>query len=241
MTELVRSAGWCDARASPGFATLIETLVRLESPEPTTRPRSIAAARELAARLVSVGARVTPHPRRPARRSPARRVRRRPARRSCSSGTSTRSGTSARSNGCPCARRTGRLYGPGIFDMKAGLAVAMLAMRALSDAADAVRAARRHALDDRRGDRQRHVAGDHRGRGSAQRRGAGARAVAARRRGEDQPQGLRRIRADRARRRGARRPRSRQGRQRDPRAGAPDPRARAAAGPRRAASPSTSA
>ena len=113
----------------------------------------------------------------------------------------------------------------------------MLAVRALRELALPQRAARHDAVDDRRRDRQRDVARSHRGGGArAEQRRPRARALAARRRGEDEPQRLRRVRADGARRVGACRPRSGQGRERHPRARAPDPRDRRAAGSRAAAS-----
>ena len=89
--------------------------------------------------------------------------------------------------------------------MKAGIAIAMLATRALLEAGPSTRSPHRHALDDGRRDRQRVVARGDRGRGAPQPRGSGAGAVAARRRGEDVAQGLRPVPASRPRRRGARR------------------------------------
>ncbi len=97
-------------------------------------------------------------------------------------------------------------------------------------AQDSHSAARHDALDDRRGNRQRHVAGRDRNRCAQPRRGAGARAVASRWRREDEPQGRRRIRAARARHLGSRRTRSGQGRERHPRARASDRRDRVGAG-----------
>ena len=132
----------------------------------------------------------------------------------------------------PLKREGGKLYGPGVFDMKAGIGLATLATRALLDRGALDRLPDRDAVDDRRRDRQHHLARADRGRGGEERGGAGVRAVAAWRRAEDQPQGRRPVRDDRARRLGARRPRSRQGRQRDSRAGAADHRDRRSAGSR---------
>ena len=78
--------------------------------------------------------------------------------------------------------------------MKAGLALGMLALRALGETGTGVARPRHVPRDQRRGDRQRLVAIRDRGRGAAQRGRAGARAVAAGRRAEDQPEGLRRVR-----------------------------------------------
>ena len=71
----------------------------------------------------------------------------------------------------------------------------MLATRALLEAGAALGSPHRHALDDRRGDRQRVVARGDRGRGAAERRRARAGAVAARRRGEDVAERLRLVSA----------------------------------------------
>ena len=131
----------------------------------------------------------------------------------------------------PLTRSGGRLHGPGVFDMKAGIAIAMLATRALLEAG-AARSPHRHALDDRRGDRQRVVARGDRGRGAPQPRGPRAGAVAARRRGEDVAQGMRLLSADGARRRRARRDRAAERRERRAGAGAPDPARQRAAGSR---------
>ena len=131
----------------------------------------------------------------------------------------------------PVRRADGRLLWPGVFDMKAGIGVAMLAVRALHAVAAAPLPTHRDAVDDRRGNRQRHVARGDRRRGAGERRGAGARAVAAGRRREDEPEGRRGVRAGGARRVRPRRRRSRQRRERDPRDGPPDSRDRSAAGP----------
>ena len=141
----------------------------------------------------------------------------------------------------PLRRADGRLHGPGVFDMKAGIGVAMLAVRALHALAAAPLPTHRDAVDDRRRNRQRHVARGDRRRGAAERRRAGARAVAAGRRREDEPEGRRGVRAGGARRVRARRRRSRQRRERDPRDRPPDSRDRSACRTCRAASASTSA
>ncbi len=49
----------------------------------------------------------------------------------------------------PIREEAGRLRGPGIFDMKAGIGVAMLAVRALRELALADAASRHDAVDDR--------------------------------------------------------------------------------------------
>ena len=51
----------------------------------------------------------------------------------------------------PLTRSNGRLHGPGVFDMKAGIAIAMLATRALleTEATVKARSPHRHAVDDR--------------------------------------------------------------------------------------------
>ena len=53
--------------------------------------------------------------------------------RSCCSAISTPCGRSASSQRMPLKREGGKLYGPGVFDMKAGIGLAMLATRALLD------------------------------------------------------------------------------------------------------------
>jgi len=110
---------------------LIEDLVRLESPS-TDKPALDRCGRELADRLETLGARVTKYPQQ-------------------SAGDHVRAefgdggsqvlvlghfdtvwpvGELAR---MPCERRDGRMTGPGVFDMKAGIAIAMLAARLLTE------------------------------------------------------------------------------------------------------------
>ncbi len=110
---------------------LIEDLIRLESPS-TDKPALDRCGRELASRLETLGARVTRYPQQ-------------------SAGDHVRAefgeagsqvlvlghfdtvwpvGELAR---MPCERRDGRMTGPGVFDMKAGIAIAMLAARLLTE------------------------------------------------------------------------------------------------------------
>ena len=95
----------------------------------------------------------------------------------------------------PLTRSNGRLHGPGVFDMKAGIAIAMLATRALLEIGAALdhRIVMLWTTDEEVG--SEYVARGDRRRSAAQRRRAGARAVAARRRGEDRAQRMRRVSA----------------------------------------------
>ena len=191
---------WCEARR--GRARHDRALVRRSNPRAPTRPRSIAAV------TTSIAARLRSAPR-------------------------SRPIDAAASAAITCARiraaigaavlllghfdtvwpvgqladavreEDGRLHGPGVFDMKAGIAVAMLARRA---ARAAIRPRPRVVMlwttDEEIGSETSRARSSGGGGGA---RGARARAVAAGRRGEDQPQGLRRVRARRARHRRARR------------------------------------
>lgn len=119
---------WCHAESS-ALRETIETLVRLESPS-TDKHAADRCGAEIARRLELMGGEVTRVPQTAA----ADHVRARfgsGRRRVLLLGhfdTVWNVGQIAR---MPFHERDGRLYGPGIFDMKAGLAVAMHAVRAL--------------------------------------------------------------------------------------------------------------
>ena len=108
------SSGWCGSNR----------------PAPTRRP-SIAAAPRVEELLRVGGRRRPPVAAGRARRSPPRRVRAAADRRCCCSATSTPCGRSGQLERMPLRRDDGRLHGPGVFDMKAGIGVALLAVRAL--------------------------------------------------------------------------------------------------------------
>ena len=81
--------------------------------------------------LTALGAAVDRLPGGRARRSPPRRVRRRRPAASLLLGHFDTVWAVGQLERMPLREEDGRLYGPGIFDMKAGIAIAMLAIRAL--------------------------------------------------------------------------------------------------------------
>jgi len=121
----------------------IETLVRLESPT-TDKAAVDRCGAELAARLGAIGGRVTKLPRAdrgdhlrvefdhaadPADR--AQQARREHPRQILLLGHFDTVWPVGQLDRMPLARIDGRLHGPGVFDMKAGIAIGMLASRAL--------------------------------------------------------------------------------------------------------------
>ena len=107
----------------------MEALVRLESP--TTEKGAVdACGAELASRLAAIGGRVTPLPR-------TSRGDHLLAEFGCGASQVLLLGhfdtvwPVGQLGRMPLAREDGRLHGPGIFDMKAGIAIGMLAVRAL--------------------------------------------------------------------------------------------------------------
>ena len=123
---------------------------------------------------------------------------------------------------CLGARRTGALWGPGVFDMKAGMAFFVFAMRALRDGYPG-RAKGVPAGEFGRGSGQRRLASADGGAGEEKRGGAGAGAGGrARRQAEDGAQRRGRLCSDGARESGARGSGLHDGRERDSGTGAAD-------------------
>ena len=188
-----------------------------------TRRRWIAAAPSwrAAARARRDGRRCSPQPR--ARRSPPRADsdrRRRPVLLLGHFDTVWPVGTLER---MPLREERRRLHGPGIFDMKAGIAHRDARRRARCDATGTPHPPHRRCSGrpTRRSAARRRATLIE----EEARRGAAVLVLEPSLPGgavKTSAQGLRRVRADRPRRRGARRPRSRQGGERDPRARASD-------------------
>jgi glutamate carboxypeptidase len=165
-----------------------EALVRVESPT-TDKAAVDRCGHELAARITAIGGRVTRLPRQDRGDHLLAEF------------PSTALGTGGRGasqilllghfdtvwpigqlDRMPLTRANGRLHGPGVFDMKAGIALGMLATRACSD--EPARCSR--GASSRCGRRIEEAGAGHRGRrsrrGAPQRRGARPRTVAAGRR-----------------------------------------------------------
>jgi glutamate carboxypeptidase len=143
MTGLYDLQQFCQAERD-WLVDTVEALVRLESPT-TDKGAVDRCGRELQARLEAIGARVTrlartergdhlraefggasahdPH-------APAEDPANRPVLLLGHFDTVWSVGQLER---MPLARRDGRLHGPGVFDMKAGIGIAMLAVRALRE------------------------------------------------------------------------------------------------------------
>jgi len=128
MASIIDLQHFC--RAQHGWLLeTVEALVRLESP--TTEKGAVdACGAELASRLAAIGGRVTPLPR-------TSRGDHLLAEFGCGASQVLLLGhfdtvwPVGQLGRMPLAREDGRLHGPGIFDMKAGIAIGMLAVRAL--------------------------------------------------------------------------------------------------------------
>ena len=156
----------------------------------------------------------------PSNRFPQRRKKINPF---CSSATSTRSTRWARSPPCPARKPTDRLHGPGVLDMKSGIALMLYAIEALQSWHSGLAAARHGVSSFRRRSRQQFFAQNHRG--SRPRIRSRVRTRTRRRNSwssQDCTQRCRRLHAHRERRRRSRRPRPRQRTQRHPRTRPPD-------------------
>jgi glutamate carboxypeptidase len=131
MNRLYAARDFCRAERAWLIET-IETLVRLESPT-TDKTAVDRCGREIAARLERLGARVERLPR-------ADRGDHVLARFGCGASQILLLGhfdtvwPVGQLDRMPLVHSNGRLHGPGVFDMKAGIAVGMLATRALLEA-----------------------------------------------------------------------------------------------------------
>ena len=136
-TTLESLLSWCE-REVAWVRETTEALVRLESPSATSRiqhpPGLSACGEELVLRLVACGAHVD---RPPAAYTvpPVRAVFQGDAPQVLLLGHFDTVWPTGQIDRMPIREESGRLYGPGIYDMKAGIAVSMLAIRAL-DACD---------------------------------------------------------------------------------------------------------
>jgi len=128
MSLIIDLQNFC--RAEQGWLIdTVETLVRLESPT-TDKAAVDRCGAELASRLAAIGGRVTKLPR-------SERGDHLLAEFGCGTSQILLLGhfdtvwPVGQLERMPLRRDAGRLHGPGIFDMKAGIAIAMLATRAL--------------------------------------------------------------------------------------------------------------
>ena len=128
MTEIISLRDFCRAER-PWLIETIEALVRLESPT-TDKAAVDRCGRELASRLERIGGRVSPLPRRD-------RGDHLLAEFGCGASQVLLLGhfdtvwPMGQLERMPLTQSNGRLHGPGVFDMKAGIAIGMLAVRAL--------------------------------------------------------------------------------------------------------------
>ena len=123
---------WCEARRA-WLRETIETLVRLESPS-TDKAAVDRCGAELTRRLEAIGGTVTRLDGGP-RGDHIRAEFTGPARRVLLLGHFDTVWSVGQLERMPLREEAGRLHGPGIFDMKAGIGVAMLAVRALRELA----------------------------------------------------------------------------------------------------------
>ena len=128
MTEMPIFLEFCEARRDWLLET-IEALVRLESPS-TDKAAVDRCGRDLARRLAALGARVTTIPN-PAAGDHLRAELGEGDRQVLLLAHFDTVWPVGQLERMPLKRENGRLYGPGTFDMKAGLSIGMLAMRTL--------------------------------------------------------------------------------------------------------------
>ena len=119
---------WCESEAG-WVRRAIETLVRLESPS-TDKAAVDRCGAEIASRLRDLGG-IVETLAQPARGDHVRAVFRGSARRILLLGHFDTVWPVGQIETMPLREDGGRLHGPGVFDMKSGIAVAMLAVRAL--------------------------------------------------------------------------------------------------------------
>ncbi|MGE5243821.1 MAG: M20 family metallopeptidase [Betaproteobacteria bacterium] len=136
MTSIIRTLSDFCAAEHDWLVETIETLVRLESPT-TDKAAVDRCGGELQARLERIGGRVARLPQR--ERGDHLRAEFTPARPAKVSRSILLLGhfdtvwPVGQIERMPLERRGGRLHGPGVYDMKAGVGIAMLAVRALME------------------------------------------------------------------------------------------------------------